>query len=107
MMIVHRDSKDRHRKKIRENDHYNDLEGRKVSDKARERFERKPYSIKKEVTIMTVRDLIGRLLAGMQSGEVSGDDKVTIDLFQESMDVAEYFADKYGIGGDSDGQCQN
>lgn len=49
-MIVHRDSKDRHRKKIRENDHYNDLEGRKVPDKARERFERKPYSIKKEVT---------------------------------------------------------
>ena len=45
MMIVHRDSKDRHRKKIRENDHYNDLEGRKVSDKARERFERKPYQI--------------------------------------------------------------
>ena len=50
MMIVHRDSKDRHRQKIRENDHYNDMEGRKVSDKAMERFERKPYSIKKEVT---------------------------------------------------------
>lgn len=47
---MHRDSKDRHRQKIRENDHYNDLEGRKVSDKARERFRRKPYSIKKEVT---------------------------------------------------------
>lgn len=45
MMIVHRDSKDRHRQKIRENDHYNDLEGRKVSDKAMERFERKPYQI--------------------------------------------------------------
>lgn len=56
---------------------------------------------------MTVRDLIDQLLADMQSGEISGDDKVTIDLFQESMDVAEYFADKYGIGGDSDGQCQN
>lgn len=50
MIAMHRDSKDRHRQKIRENDHYNDLEGRKVSDKARERFERKPYSIKKEVT---------------------------------------------------------
>ena len=34
---MHRDSKDRHRQKIRENDHYNDLEERKVSDKARER----------------------------------------------------------------------
>lgn len=47
---MHRDSKDRHRQKIRENDHYNDLEECKVSDKAMERFRRKPYSIKKEVT---------------------------------------------------------
>lgn len=45
VMIVHRDSKDRHGQKIRENDHYNDLEERKVSDKARERFRRKPYQI--------------------------------------------------------------
>ena len=45
MIAMHRDSKDRHRQKIRENDHYNDLEGRKVSDNARERFERKPYQI--------------------------------------------------------------
>lgn len=49
-MIVHRDSKDRHRQKIRENDHYNDLEECAVPDKERERFRRKPYSIKKEVT---------------------------------------------------------
>lgn len=45
MIAMHRDSKDRHRQKIRENDHYNDLEGCKASDKARERFERKPYQI--------------------------------------------------------------
>lgn len=45
VIAMHRDSKDRHRQKIRENDHYNDLEERKVSDKARERFERKPYQI--------------------------------------------------------------
>lgn len=45
MMIVHRDSKDRHRQKIRENDHYNDLEERKVSDKALERLRRPPYQI--------------------------------------------------------------
>ena len=45
VMIVHRDSKDRHRQKIRENDHYNDLEERKVSDKARERFRHPPYQI--------------------------------------------------------------
>ena len=42
---MHRDSKDRHRQKIRENDHYNDLEGRKASDKAREKFRRLPYQI--------------------------------------------------------------
>ena len=42
---MHKDSKDRHRKKIGQNDHYNDLEERKVSDKARERFRRKPYQI--------------------------------------------------------------
>lgn len=45
VIAMHRDSKDRHRQKIRENDHYNDLEGRKVSDKARERFRRPPYQI--------------------------------------------------------------
>lgn len=50
VIAMHRDSKNRHRQKIRENDHYNDLEECKVSDKARERFRRKPYSIKKEVT---------------------------------------------------------
>lgn len=44
-MIVHRDRKDRHRQKIRENDHYNDLEGCKASDKARERFQRQPYQV--------------------------------------------------------------
>lgn len=45
VIAMHRDSKDRHRQKIRENDHYNDLEGRKVSDKAREKFRRLPYQI--------------------------------------------------------------
>lgn len=45
VMIVHRDSKDRHRQKIRENDHYNDLEGRAVPDKEGERFRRPPYQI--------------------------------------------------------------
>lgn len=42
---MHRDSKDRHRQKIREYDHYNDLEVCKVSDKARERFQHPPYQV--------------------------------------------------------------
>lgn len=45
VMIVHRDSEDRHRQKIRENDHYNDLEECAVPDKERERFRRPPYQI--------------------------------------------------------------
>ena len=45
VIAMHRDSKDRHRQKIRENDHYNDLEECKVSDKARERFQRPPYQV--------------------------------------------------------------
>lgn len=42
---MHRDSKDRHRQKIRETDYYNNLEERKVSNKARERFRRPPYQV--------------------------------------------------------------
>mgnify|MGYP003264046879 CR=1 FL=1 len=42
---MHKDSKDRHREKIGQNDHYNDLKDSKVSDKARERFQRSPYQI--------------------------------------------------------------
>ena len=49
---------------------------------------------------MTVRDLIDRLIAGIQSGEFRGSDPVSEDLFQdENLSVTEYLAGKYNIGG--------
>lgn len=44
---------------------------------------------------MTVRDLIDRLMAGIQSGELRGSDPVPADILEE----------KYGIGeDDTDGR---
>lgn len=57
------------------------------------------------MVMMTVRDLIDRLIAGIQSGELCGSDPVPSDLFQEeNLSVTEYLAGKYKIGGDADGQ---
>lgn len=54
---------------------------------------------------MTVSDLIGRLLDAMQSGELQGSDPVPADLLRDdNKTVEEYLAEKYGIGGDGDGQ---
>lgn len=58
---------------------------------------------------MTVRDLIDRLMAGIQSGELCGSDPVPADLFEDDVleryGVAEYIAKKYGMeGGDQDGR---
>lgn len=50
VMIVHKERRDRHLQKLDREQHHEELEGCKASDKARERFRRKPYSIKKEVT---------------------------------------------------------
>lgn len=51
---------------------------------------------------MTVRDLIDRLLVEIQSGELKGSDPVPADLLEDSVlehkSVAEYVAEKYGIG---------
>lgn len=47
---MHKERRDRHLQKLDREQHHEELEGRKASDKARERFRRKPYSIKKEVT---------------------------------------------------------
>lgn len=53
---------------------------------------------------MTVRDLIDRLIARIQSGELRGSDPVPAEIFQdENLSVAEYLAGKYKIGGDGDG----
>lgn len=57
---------------------------------------------------MTVRDLIDRLIAGIQSGELHGSDPVPAEIFQdENLSVVEYLAGKYKIGGgDGDGDNQ-
>lgn len=57
---------------------------------------------------MIVRDLIDRLLAGVQSGDFRGDDPVPAELLEDSVlerhGVAEYIAKKYRMeGGDQDG----
>ena len=53
------------------------------------------------VTAMTVRDLIDRLIAGIQSGELRGSDPVPADILEEdNKSVFEYIAEKYGIGED-------
>lgn len=50
---------------------------------------------------MTVRDLIDRLMAGIQSGELRGSDPVPADILDEdNKTVLEYLAVKYGIGED-------
>ena len=50
---------------------------------------------------MTVCDLIDRLMAGVQSGELRGSDPVPADILEEdNKTVLEYLAGKYGIGED-------
>ena len=52
---------------------------------------------------VTVRELIDRLLARIQNGELRGSDPVPEDLLDdEHLDAAEYLARKYGIRGDAD-----
>lgn len=45
VMIVHKERRDRHLQKLDREQHHEELEGRKVSDKERERFQRPPYQI--------------------------------------------------------------
>lgn len=47
---------------------------------------------------MTVRDLIDRLMVGIQSGELRSSDSVPADILEEDgVSVLEYIAEKYGI----------
>lgn len=53
---------------------------------------------------VTVRELIDRLFARIQNGELKGSDPVPADLLDdEHLDAAEYIARKYNIRGDADG----
>ena len=50
---------------------------------------------------MIVRDLIDRLMSGIQSGELRGSDPVPADILDDdNKSVLEYLAGKYGIGED-------
>ena len=50
---------------------------------------------------MTVRDLIDRLMDGIQTGEFRASDPVPADILEEDgVSVLEYIAEKYGIGED-------
>lgn len=54
---------------------------------------------------VTVRELIDRIFARIQNGELKGSDPVPADLLDdEHLDAAEYIARKYNIRGDADGQ---
>lgn len=54
---------------------------------------------------MTVAELFDRLLEGLESGRLQGDEPVPPELFEEMHeDPVEYLARKYGIGSDADGQ---
>lgn len=45
MIAMHKERRDRHLQKLDREQHHEELEGCKASDKARERFRRLPYQI--------------------------------------------------------------
>ncbi len=54
---------------------------------------------------MTVAELFDRLLEGLESGRLQGDEPVSTEMFDgRHEDPVEYIAWKYGIGSDADGQ---
>lgn len=55
-------------------------------------------------TRLTFRDLLDRIMAGVNSGEIIMSDPVPEGFLQDGhIGVAEYIADKYDIRGDADG----
>jgi hypothetical protein len=57
---------------------------------------------------MLIRELIDYLFDEITSGRIQGSDPVPVELVHRiedgHLDVAEYLADKFKIGGDADGQ---
>lgn len=45
MIAMHKERRDRHLQKLDREQHHEELEGCKASDKARERFRRPPYQV--------------------------------------------------------------
>lgn len=53
----------------------------------------------------TFRDLVDRIMQGIQNGDFVMSDPVPEGFLQDGhIDVTKYIADKYDIGGDADGQ---
>lgn len=56
---------------------------------------------------MTVAELFDRLLEGLESGKLQGDEPVSPKLLENMHeDPVEYLARKYNIGSDADGDNQ-
>ena len=54
---------------------------------------------------MTVAELFDRLLEGLESGRLQGDEPVSTEMLEDMHeDPVEYLARKYGIGSDADGE---
>ena len=54
---------------------------------------------------MTAAELYDRLLEGLESGRLQGDEPVPPELLENMYeDLVAYIARKYGIGSDADGQ---
>ena len=54
---------------------------------------------------MTVAELSDRLLEGLESGRLQGDEPVYPEMLEDRHeDPVEYIARKYGIGSDANGQ---
>ena len=56
---------------------------------------------------MTVAELFDRLLEGLESGRLQGDEPAAPELFEgRHENLTEYLARKYNIGSDADGDNQ-
>lgn len=54
---------------------------------------------------MTVAELFDRLLEGLESGRLQGDEPASPEMLEDMHeDPVEYIVRKYGIGSDADGQ---
>ena len=53
---------------------------------------------------LTVAELFDRLLEGLESGRLQGDEPASLEIFEDRHeDPMDYLTRKYGIGSDADG----
>lgn len=99
--------------------HHAELAENAPDAKAVERFHDPPYQAARMIQAQGIQagsldinvrwiDLINYMLQHVEDGSIQLTDKVPVDLFNEigdgHMDVTEYLAEKFKIGGDADGQ---